>query len=275
VTIAPADFDYLSGILRDRSAIVLEPGKEYLATARLTPVCKSAGLASIADLVSSVRSNPRSPLIDEVIDAMTTNETLFFRDVHPFDSLRDHILPELIEARRAFRSLNIWCAASSSGQEPYSMAMLLRERFPELAQWQVRITATDLSPTMVERAKLGRYSQLEVNRGLPAPLLVKYFARDGAHWMLDASIRSLVEFHQLNLIETWPTFLRPDLVMIRNGLIYFDAQTKAGIFNLSHGILSPAGVLMVGSSETVQQDNFARHVHNRTSYFRPVKEAST
>lgn len=270
-TITPTDFDFLSGLVRDRSAIVIDPGKEYLVTSRLAPVAKSAGLEDIGALVRNVRSNPRSPLTEQVIDAMTTNETLFFRDVHPFESLHLHILPELIEARRDFRSLNVWCAASSSGQEPYSLAMLLHEHFPELASWRVRITATDISPTMVERARGGRYSQLEVNRGLPANLLVKHFARDGAHWVLDPKIRSLVTFEQLNLIDAWPQIVQSDLVMIRNVLIYFDAETKENILDRIRGLLSPVGVLMVGSSETIQAGSWTRHVHDRTSYYRPTK----
>ena len=273
MTITAPDFDFLSDLLRDRSAIVLEPGKEYLATSRLAPLAKAEGLGSIEELVSSVRANPRSRLVDQVIDAMTTNETLFFRDVHPFDSLREHILPELIESRRQFRSLTIWCAASSSGQEPYSLAMLIKEHFPEVLGWQLRINATDLSPSMVERAKRGRYSQLEVNRGLPAPLLLKHFQRDGAHWQIDDSIRSMVNYSELNLIGSWPGIVRADLVMIRNVLIYFDQATKDGILERIRSVLSPSGVLMVGSSETVQLPTFERLVHGRTSYYRPSKEA--
>lgn len=272
MSLAPTDFDYLAGFLHDRSAIVIEPGKEYLVTSRLEPVAKSAGFAGIDELVRSVRRSPSSPLADQIVDAMTTNETLFFRDVHPFNALRDQLIPEIMNRRSAQRSISIWCAACSSGQEPYSLAMLLREHFPELASWRVRILATDLSPSMVERAKLGRFSQLEVGRGLPASLLVKYFERDGAQWVIDPVVRSMVTFEQLNLLDGWSRVGAMDLVMIRNVLIYFDGDTKSALMQRLHRTLAPSGILMVGASETVQSPLFERNTIDRTSYYRPTGE---
>lgn len=271
MTLTAVDFEYLAGLLRDRSAIVIEPGKEYLVTSRLEPVARSVGLAGIDELVRNVRMNPRSELADRIVDAMTTNETLFFRDLHPFNCIRDHLLPEIIERRRAQRSISIWSAACSSGQEPYSLAMLIRENFPELASWRVRILGTDLSPSMIERAKAGRFSQLEVSRGLPANLLVKYFERDGAQWVISPKLRSMVTFEELNLLDSWTRIGPMDVVLIRNVLIYFDADTKATLLGRLHGLLAPSGILMVGASETVSSPLFERHTLDRSTFYRPAK----
>lgn len=245
----PSDFQYLRTLVREKSAIVLDEGKEYLVESRLAPVARQEGLASLAELVIALRA--RKPgLESKVIDAMTTNETSFFRDIHPFDALRTTIIGEIIERKRTNKELNIWCAAASSGQEPYSLCMLLREHFPELSTWRFNFLATDLSPSMIEKSKNGKYSQLEVNRGLPAAYLVKYFERSGADWMVKPEIRSMVDYRLLNLVEPWPMINPLDIVLIRNVLIYFDRDTKKKILQNIKKVLRPDGFLLLGSSET-------------------------
>jgi chemotaxis protein methyltransferase CheR len=251
-TITASDFDYIRDLVRREAAIVLEPGKEYLAENRLHPVARQAGLDTVGDLVRQLRVGS-DDLQGKVIDALTTNETSFFRDAHPWDALRDDLLPQLIERRAAQRTLTIWCAASSSGQEPYTLAILLREHFAAaLDGWIVRILATDISPTMIERARSGTYSQLEVNRGLPAPLLVKHFSRAGMQWRLNDDVRSMVEFRLMNLdvASDFDRLPMCDLVLIRNVLIYFDVPTKRDILTRCREHLRPDGYLFLGSSET-------------------------
>jgi chemotaxis protein methyltransferase CheR len=270
-TLAAPDFDYIAQLVHRRSAIVLEPGKEYLAESRLEGIAREHGLASVGELVSHMRSGTLD-LGDAVVDAMTTNETSFFRDAHPFNALRDSVLPELIEARRVARTISIWCGATSSGQEPYSVAMLIREHFPELASWQVRIIATDISPSMLERTRQGRYSQLEVNRGLPAPMLVKYFTRDGMHWVVSEDLRRMVSAQYLNLNERWPVMPPFDLVLLRNVLIYFDVPTKQQILAKVRQALRPDGLLLLGGAETTMNldANFERIPHGRSTWYRPT-----
>jgi chemotaxis protein methyltransferase CheR len=270
-TLAPPDFDYIAQLVHRRSAIVLEPGKEYLAESRLESLARDHGLATVGELVARMRSGSLDAG-DAVVDAMTTNETSFFRDAHPFNALRDTVLPELIEARRVARSITIWCGATSSGQEPYSVAMLIREHFPELRDWQVRIIATDISPSMLERTRAGRYSQLEVNRGLPAPMLVKYFTRDGMHWVVAEDLRRMVSAQYMNLNERWPVMPPFDLVLLRNVLIYFDVPTKQAILGKVRQQLRPDGLLLLGGAETTMNldANFERVPHGRSTWYRPT-----
>lgn len=271
MTLTAADFDYIRDLVRREAAIVLEPGKEYLALTRLDPIARNEGLGSVSDLVARLRAQGRSPLHDEVVDALTTNETSFFRDLHPFESLRTHVLPELVE-RNAWRgSLSIWCAACSTGQEPYSVAMLIREHFPELLRWDLRILATDISASALARAESGRYGQLEVNRGLPAQLLLKYFRRVGAHWELVPEVRRMVRFQRHNLVGIWPPFPPFDLVFLRNVLIYFDLETKRAVLARIRSILRPGGYLLLGGSETTLNvdDGFERVPIGRTTWYRP------
>jgi chemotaxis protein methyltransferase CheR len=213
-------------------------------------VARGEGCASLQDLVARLRTQPTNGLHQKVIEAMTTNETSFFRDFHPFEALRKTIVPELMAKREKERKLNFWCAASSSGQEPYTVAMVLREHFPSLANWTVRFLATDLSMEMVERARVGRYSQLEVNRGVPAPLLVKYFQRLGVEWQVKDELREMIDFRQLNLVDSWPSMSEFDLVFIRNVLIYFDVPTKRAILAKVRRLLRPDGYLFLGAAET-------------------------
>jgi chemotaxis protein methyltransferase CheR len=257
--LATSDFDFISALVREHAAIVLEPGKEYLVQSRLQPLAQELGLRDIGALVSRLKRG-EPVLAMKVVEAMATHETSFFRDMHPFDVLRDVVLPELIEARAPQRSLRIWSAAASTGQEAYSIAITLREHFAELANWNVSILATDLSSAVLERAREGRYSQIEVNRGLPAPMLLRYFDRDGAGWRARPEIRQMVEFRALNLVRPWPVLGRVDLIFLRNVLIYFDVPTKCAVLANVRKVMATDGYLFLGSAETTLQydDAFER-----------------
>jgi chemotaxis protein methyltransferase CheR len=244
------DFEFVCRLVRDRSAIVLESGKEYLVEGRLTPLVRQFDLGSISELVHRLRTGPDNGLTTRVVEAMVTTETSFFRDLLPFETLRTTVLPELIRRRKDEKRLDVWCAACSTGQEPYSLALLLRERFPELAGWRVGILATDLSSDVLARAKEGRFSQLEVNRGLPAGLLVKYFRQQVSTWELCEEVRRAVEFRPLNLVRLWPPLPRMDLVFLRNVLIYFDVETKKAVLDRVSSLLRPDGYLLLGGAET-------------------------
>ena len=200
---------------------------------------------------------------------MTTHETSFFRDLNPFEALRLTVIPKLIAMRGQTRTLNIWCAACSSGQEPYTIAMLLRENFPALATWNVRLIATDLSEQILDRVREGIFTQAEVNRGLPAPLLVKYFKKVGLKWQLKDDLRRLVQFSEMNLIEAWPTMPRMDLVFLRNVLIYFSGETKRTILEKVARLLAPDGYLFLGGAETTLNlsESFCRTADHKTSYY--------
>ncbi len=268
------DFAYLRRLMHERAAIVLEPGKEYLALSRLDPIARHAGVGSVAELVGVLRGeDAASQLHEEVVDALTTNETTFFRDFNPFESLRTHVLPELIERRRRSRSAAIWSAGCSSGQEPYSIAMAIREDFPELLTWQLRILGTDISPSVLDRARRGRYGQLEVNRGLPAHLLVRHFTRVGMEWEIEEPIRRMVRFERHNLVHAWPTMPPFDLVLMRNVMIYFDVDTKRDVLAKMHRQLAPQGYLLLGASETTYNlsEDFDRELDGRTAWYRPTQ----
>jgi chemotaxis protein methyltransferase CheR len=269
-TFTDAEFTYISGMVRERSAIVLEPGKEYLVEARLAPLVRELGLESIGALVARLRQPAAGPLAERVTEAMTTNETSFFRDVAPFQALRTSVLPAVVQARSAQRRMRIWCAASSSGQEPYSIAMTMDDAFPELRDWDVQILATDLSPLMVERGRSGLYKAIEVNRGLPAPMLIKYFTKTGVDYQLKPEIRSMVAFSELNLIGTWPVFPTFDIVFLRNVLIYFDVDTKRTIMGRVKRLLAPDGYLFLGAAETTMNidEGFGRLPIERAGCYR-------
>jgi chemotaxis protein methyltransferase CheR len=264
-----ADFDYIRTLVRQRSAIVLEPGKEYLVQARLMPVARKQGLADISELVERLKRGDATTTT-QVVEAMTTNETSFYRDHHPFEALREEVVPELMQLRKAQRTLRIWSAASSTGQEAYTIAMTLREHFPQLAGWNVSILGTDLSQEVVDKAKEAKYAQIEVNRGLPAPLLLKYFERAGSSWRVKADLRSAVEFRQMNLVAPWPSLPRMDVVFLRNVLIYFDADTKRDILNRVRRLMAPDGYMFLGAAEsTLQYDGmFERVTRSRANCYR-------
>jgi chemotaxis protein methyltransferase CheR len=250
MAITSADFTYIADLVRRGSAIVLEPGKEYLVESRLLPVAREAGTDTIAGLVQQLRREPGEGLRDQVVEAMTTNETSFFRDVHPFTALADTVLPELLEARRAQRRVDVWCAAASSGQEPYSVAMLLDELLGNDSGWQLRVLASDLSQRMLDRTELGVYSQLEVNRGLPVQRLLRHFERQGHQWRAKENLRSMIRTQALNLDGPWPAMPAMDVVLLRNVLIYFDVPTKKRVLAKVRQVLRPDGYLFLGGAET-------------------------
>ena len=246
----PQDYEYLRKLLKERSGLDLSADKQYLVESRLVPLARKANLAGIPELVQKMKTGADA-LTADVVEAMTTNETFFFRDKLPFDHLKEAVLPALVQARAARRSLRIWCAASSTGQEPYSIAMCLKEAGPMLAGWRTEIVATDLSQEVLEKSKAGIYSQFEVQRGLPIQLLVKYFTQNGELWQLKSEIRGMVQHRQLNLLQDFSHLGTFDIIFCRNVLIYFDQDTKANIFGRISRMLEPDGVLALGAAESV------------------------
>lgn len=264
-------FQYVRELVQRRSAIALEPGKDYLVESRLLPLARAQGLESVPQLVQRLKSQPEGPLHAQVVEAMTTNETSFFRDVHPFEVLRSVVLPELIAARAGRRTLRIWSAACSTGQELYSLAILLAEHFPQLESWEVELLGSDLAQGVLDKAAEGRYSQLEVNRGLPAALLVKYFDKEGLSWRVKESLRRRVRLARINLIEPWPPLPRMDVIFLRNVLIYFPPEVKRQILGRMRQRLAPDGALFLGGAETTLglDDAWQRIPAGKTSFYRP------
>ncbi|MBD8909552.1 CheR family methyltransferase [Methylorubrum zatmanii] len=246
-----ADFAFLREYLRKRSGLSLGPEKRYLVESRLTPICRRFGIATLADLVGTLRLSREGPLERAVVEAMTTNETFFFRDRVPFDLFREVLLPKAIAARAPQRRLRIWSAAASTGQEPYSLAMMIHEAGAQLAGWQVEIVGTDLSTEVLEKARLGLYSHFEVQRGLPVQLLVKYFTQIGEQWRLNPAITGMVSFKPLNLLQPFEHLGQFDIVYCRNVLIYFDAPTKTDVLDRIAKVLTPDGAVLLGAAETV------------------------
>lgn len=250
-TVSTEDFHFVADFLRRRSAISIGPGKEYLVESRLGPLARDIGYADLNALIEELRRPFPNPSVrDRVVEAMTTNETSFFRDHHPFDTLRDQLVPEAMQRNAGVRRLSIWSAASSTGQELYSIAMLLDSTFPELAGWDVRLYGTDLSTEVLDKARSGRFSPLEVNRGLPAQMLVRYFERSGADYVVDERLRRWARFDQMNLAEPWPVLPIFDIVFCRNVLIYFDIPVRQSILERIRRTLAPGGYLVLGASET-------------------------
>jgi chemotaxis protein methyltransferase CheR len=248
--VTPLDYEFLRKLLKERSGLDLSADKQYLVESRLIPLARKAGLPGLPELVQKLKGSAEA-LTAEVVEAMTTNETFFFRDKVPFDHLKATILPELLQARAARRSLRIWCAASSTGQEPYSIAMCLKELGAALTGWRVEIIATDLSQGVLEKSRAGLFSQFEVQRGLPIQLLVKHFAQIGELWQLNADIRAMVQFRQLNLLQDFSHLGVFDIIFCRNVLIYFDQDTKTKVFSRLSRLIEPDGFLMLGAAETV------------------------
>jgi chemotaxis protein methyltransferase CheR len=248
--VTPLDYDFLRKLLKARSGLDLSSDKQYLVESRLNPLARRVGLPGISELVQKIKGGAEA-LTAEIVEAMTTNETFFFRDKIPFDHLRDTILPALMPERANRRSLRIWCAASSTGQEPYSIAMCLKEFGSALAGWRIEILATDLSQGVLEKSKAGIFSQFEVQRGLPIQLLVKYFTQVGELWQLNADIRAMVQHRQLNLLEDFSHLGVFDVIFCRNVLIYFDQETKAAIFDRVAKNLENDGILALGAAESV------------------------
>jgi chemotaxis protein methyltransferase CheR len=265
--VTPPDYEYLRKLLKDHSGLDLSADKQYLIESRLMPLARKCGLSSIPDLVMKIRGGAYIP---QVVEAMTTNETFFFRDKLPFDHFRDTIMPDVLKARAARRSVRIWCAAGSTGQEPYSLAMSLKEMGAALAGWRVDIVATDLSQEVLEKSKAGIYSQFEVQRGLPIQMLVKYFKQSGELWQINPELRSMVQHRQLNLLHDFGQLGTFDVIFCRNVLIYFDQDTKINVLNRLARSMEADGFLVLGAAETVVglTDSF-RPVPERRGLYRP------
>jgi chemotaxis protein methyltransferase CheR len=261
--VTPHDYDFLRRLLRERSGLVLGADKQYLVESRLLPVARRAGFGALGDLVLRLKGANPEPLISEVIEAMTTNESFFFRDRIPFEHFRNIIVPALLAARAAQRRIRIWCAAASTGQEPYSLALSLKEMAPAVNGWRIEIIATDISNDVLEKAKAGIYSQFEVQRGLPIQLLVKYFTQIGDTWQIAPEIRSMVQYRALNLLADFSHLGMFDLVFCRNVLIYFDHATKTGVLERIARITNREGYLVLGAAETVV---------GLTDSFKPIAE---
>lgn len=270
MTITATDFAFVAELARTKAAIILEPGKEYLVESRLTPLARKVGEPDIGALITRLKVRNEVSLQTEVIDALTTNETSWFRDRHPFDSLGQHILPELQRARRDTRQLSIWSAASSTGQEPYSIAMTILDTAPTLTSWNTRILATDLNKQVLDRARAGQYSQLEINRGLPATHLVRHFTREGPGWKVSDQLRKMITFEQHNLMGLPPMGSPFDIVFIRNVLIYFSPQTKKEVLSRLRRAMRPDGYLILGAAETALglDDQFVRQEVGKSTVYR-------
>ncbi len=259
----PLDYEFLRKLLKDRSGLILAQDKQYLVESRLLPVARKAGAPGLAELVQKLRAPQAEPLIAEVVEAMMTNETFFFRDKIPFEHFRDGIMPAMLAARSAQRRLRIWCAAASTGQEPYSLAMALKEMGRSLLGWRIEILATDLGSEVLEKAKAGVYSQFEVQRGLPIQLLIKYFKQIGDTWQVVPEIRAMVQFRSLNLLNDFSNLGMFDVVFCRNVLIYFDQPTKISVLERLARVTEPDGFLVLGAAETVI---------GLTDHFRPLTD---
>lgn len=270
MSLSESDFTYIRQIVRAESAIALDVSKSYLVEARLKPIMREQKVGSFGELVGLLRRQQRGPLVDRVIDAMTTNETSWLRDTHPFDVLIKDILPELA-AKRGNEPIQIWSAACSSGQEPYGVAMLISDQLPHLRK-QVKIHATDLSKEMLDKAKRGSYTQLEVNRGMPAPMLMRHFSRVGTHWQVKPDIQAMIQFRQHNLDQSFTGIPTSDVVLMRNVLIYFESDVKRQILEKVRKVMRPDGHLILGASETTVgiDGSWRRQLIAKTSIYRPT-----
>ena len=256
------DFDFLAGMLKERSGLMLTPDKVYLLESRLTPLARKRGLDTLDALVQKLRMRGDQSLVRDVTEAMTTNESFFFRDNTPFDLFKNHVMPAMEKARTGQKRLRIWCAAASTGQEPYSLAILLREQWHKWKDWRVEIVGTDICTQVLEKAKAGSYSQFEVQRGLPIQLLIKYFTQEGDIWRLNNDIRNMVTYRPFNLLDNFAGLGSFDVIYCRNVLIYFDQPTKSAVLDRMARVLAKDGTLFLGAAETVL---------GITDAFRPVR----
>lgn len=271
MSVSVDDFSFVADYLREKSAISIGPGKEYLVESRLASVARDTGYADVTALIRALRQPVPNPKVSlAVVEAMTTNETSFFRDHHPFDVMRNQLLPEMIERNAHKRQLSVWSAASSTGQELYSVAMLLDTHFPELLAWKVNLHGTDLSHDVVAKASSGVFSPLEVNRGLAAPMLVKYFQRQGASYHIDDRLRRWCRFQQMNLATSWPALPQFDIVFCRNVLIYFELPVRQQILKKIRRSLTSGGYLILGTAESTVGvvDGFTAVRHGHTTVYK-------
>jgi chemotaxis protein methyltransferase CheR len=249
--VTPQDYDYLSKLLKERSGLQLAGDKQYLIESRLLPVARQQNCSSISELVAKLKSFTEEALRVRVTEAMTINESFFFRDKTPFDRFQDTVLPTMLQARADRKRIRIWCAAASTGQEPYSLAMMFKNKPEQFAGWKIEIVATDISNEVLEKAKAGLYSQFEVQRGLPIQLLLKYFKQDGDQWRIDQSLRDMVQYKRHNLLEDFSSLGMFDVIFCRNVLIYFDSKTKEDVLTRVSRALVRDGHLLLGAAETV------------------------
>jgi chemotaxis protein methyltransferase CheR len=259
---AQMDFEFYRDLLQKNSGIHLTPDKEYLLTTRITPLCKTLGYADLDEYTRHLRSKPEPVSIAAVVDAMTTNETSFFRDGKPFQHLKSDILTRLIEARAETKKLRIWSAACSTGQEAYSIAMTLNEMGDKLAGWSIEILGTDIADHVLQKARSGEYNNFEIQRGLPMPMTVKYFTQKNGQWVIKDELRRRTDFKKFNLLENPARLGVFDIIFCRNVLIYFNQETKLQVLKNIRSVMAADGMLLLGSCENVLSDK---------SGFRPVE----
>ncbi len=245
------DFDIYKDLLKEKSGLVLTPDKLYLIESRLNPITKKWGYENLAAMTNILRAVPPKELVNDIIEAMTTNETSFFRDNKPFDIFKDTVLPYFKNKNGANKNLRIWCAAASSGQEPYSIAMILKEESAKLPGWRFSITATDISHEILDQAKEGTYTQFEVQRGLPITMLMKYFTQNGDKWTINDDIKKMIEFKYFNLLDPMTSMGQFDVIFCRNVLIYFDQPTKKDVMERMSRQMTDDGFFFLGGAETV------------------------
>ncbi|MTI44934.1 MCP methyltransferase, CheR-type [Roseibium hamelinense] len=247
----PAEFEFLKKFLKERSGLVLSNDKQYLVESRLLPIARTSKLETLSNLIGTLQKGMNKKLETDVVEAMTTNESFFFRDKTPFEHFNDTMLPALLESRARTKTIKIWCAAASTGQEPYSLGICIKEAQAKLGGWRTRMLGTDLSNEVLDKARAGLYSQFEVQRGLPIQVLLKYFEQKGDLWQINASLRAMVEWKKLNLLENFSHLGEFDVIFCRNVLIYFDQPTKSEILGRLAKLLPEDGFLVLGAAETV------------------------
>ena len=271
---ATVDYGYLREVVRGRSHNILDPSRDDLLEMRLAKLVRNQGMSDLRELVDHVRRTRDASLEFAIADAMTINETSFFRDRRPFELLRNELLPALMEARKTQRTLRLWSAASSTGQEAYSLAMMIREHFPQLGQWNVRVEGTDICDEVVKRASEGRYLRIEVNRGLPARNLILFFDQVGADWVIKPEIREMCHFRKANLcVPPLPFSQKFDVIFLRNVMLYFGPETRRTLMAEVHRLLAPDGVLFLGSTEQPADLSLWKPaLAGGTCYFQPLPQ---
>lgn len=270
--LANPDYSYLRDVVFHYSRNVLESSQDYLFQARLAGLLRERGLTHVEELVQLLRTSTNPELESAVAEAMTINETSFFRDCRAFDVLRTEVLPNLVDSRLKERKLRVWSAASSTGQEAYSLAMLIRDSFPIMSTWDIRIEGTDICAEVVRRARLGRYPRIEMNRGLPARLLVRYFDRSGDEWVIKPEIAAMCNFRKANLCAPLLRFpQRFDLILLRNVMLYLSAETRTSLLTAVHRLIAPDGFLFLGSAEQIPERSLWETVFSAgATYYRPI-----
>lgn len=249
------DYLFIARLVKEKSGLALSGDKHYLVESRLQPIAREMGIDDLSAFINQLRRPDAAKLRNDVVEAMTTNESSFFRDKVPFEHFSNVMMPYFLDARATKKHLRIWCAAASTGQEPYSLAMCLQEMAPRLIGWRIEILGTDISTQALDRAKAGRYSQFEVQRGLPPHMLAKYFVQKpdstGDVWEVLPTIRSMVSYQKFNLLDHFTAFGTFDIIFCRNVLIYFDPQTKSDVLDRLARVLAPDGFMMLGAAETI------------------------